>query len=100
MCGFASYRSNEEAFKAYEDLITRLYPVCRDNPDSVWMFLSGLAGKWATDKKYLPKLSKIVLDIGPGLGYSKDALATAFNVAIKRGLSGDKLKAVGEVLSS
>lgn len=64
------------------------------------MFLSGLAGKWATDKKYLPKLSKIVLDIGPGLGYSKDALATAFNIAVGLGLSGDKLKAIGEALSS
>ena len=100
VAGFAHYDTNEGAFTAYEDLITRLYPVCRDNVDNVWMFLSGLAGKWATDKKYLPKLSKIVLDIGPGLGYSKDALATAFNVAIERGLSGDKLKAIEEALSS
>lgn len=98
--GFASYRSNEEAFTAYEDLITRLYPVCRDNADNVWMFLSGLAGKWATDRKYLPKLSKIVLEIGPELGYSKDALVTAFNVAVERGLSGDKLNQIGEALSS
>ena len=100
VCGFASYRSNEEAFKAYEDLINRLYPVCRDNPDNVWMFLSGLAGKWATDKKYLPKLSKLVLDIGPGLGYSRESLITAFNIAIERGLMGDKLKAIGEWMRS
>jgi len=98
--GFASYRNNEEAFTAYEDLIARLYPVCRDNTDDVWMFLSGLAGKWATDKKYLPKLSKIVLEIGPELGYPRDALVTAFNVAVERGLSGDKLKQIGEALSS
>lgn len=99
VAGFAHYDTDDEAFAEYEGLIQRLYPVCRDNLDNVWLYLSGLAGKWATDRRYLPKLAQLVcVSVAPEMGLSKDDLTAEYSAALARGLKGEKAAIIGEVL--
>ena len=65
--GFRSYTSLDDFFADYSDLITRLYPKCRDNPDNVFGYFAGLHGKWATSPVYFKSLVRLLFQLAPKL---------------------------------